>query len=1115
MSFRSQHNFVSRTASSTSMEPTYSVFYVNQGYMLGIRAAKDATVEELQNSICDKISIPRKEQMVFLQGGIVPPPDTNLSDEDIATETKPLFLFRRTSNDDSNSSSEEFEGLKQMMEQYANDVDPLIEKKDFGNSALKLFTKRTTDIINLIVRLARKVVQDHGHLNTAWLAMASFLDKRIDKLSQRRSKFDSKIQKMEMARKDGQIILNDFGEVFETLKRIILPYELVNANNTESTIEHNEISLYDWIKSKDPVYHLDDLVLHAKEALENFDNVSVRNAAQILENDRLKSLKVKLALLTDRGKGLMNIANETLHNYEYLMKNPSSLENVREGVQKMYDETRILIKSKAELLGVLKQKTEKTFLQVHDFLAKADREMIVFEEQARHLGDQLKLLNQIRETPILYVTAVAEVIRRAALQKEFSSWFSMHVEKCTEFLNDENKIRNEFNSKLEKHFLRQLFHGMSEKMPVFHPQIPPFDTRLPRITHQYLHQLRNDLKDMSNLLNVTVPNVFNRLSVFDKNVPISIDTSHNPLRREESFFTHEKTSNMETINRNFPSTNYLSGFDTECSPGSIQKFGQGFSSQMSLNFSESAVGTPYELKPLTFDLGAKEDDTPRTSYYTKSDPISIPVRGSNPLSETSSQFNTPDDVFSSPDKFINHQQQIAEEHGGKQLKEETTAVLKDVKLMISSCKKEIEEVRNIFEENEEDFKKQFKPEIFNVIVQKLQEEMDLRRDEHLKIIEEVREENEELLKTLEIEKNLRHDKEKELESCNDALLRQNDELSAIIKAKDDLQVDILRLETEKKKLEQQLQADSCTDYLEVELKIIADVLKRPLSDEEIERIKSEIEHRRRVLSPTPSEQSDRGTRNSQADYENALRKKMQLIIQGIENKKDSEIAKMREEMQSNFVVDKSQYEDEMNKKIHDLEQKIASYQNSNLTSIYAPSLNDQAGQSSVENLLARNMQESCMVVNTSALSNRDYDNRNEDDEEEVAVGGEDEVAEINTIGTQTRIRMKEMSMMISLQDIHEGCSVLVMWDNSHNSYMVFSTSRTLHFVRESCMKRFCPDPQTSARRNWMFAVVTHIDYCQIRKESNRYNMPLGTRFYRVEVKPLAIEQSSTAPSRRS
>lgn len=102
-----------------------------------------------------------------------------------------------------------------------------------------------------------------------------------------------------------------------------------------------------------------------------------------------------------------------------------------------------------------------------------------------------------------------------------------------------------------------------------------------------------------------------------------------------------------------------------------------------------------------------------------------------------------------------------------------------------------------------------------------------------------------------------------------------------------------------------------------------------------------------------------------------------------------------------------------------------------------PPSNDRPGSS--QDFINKSMQESCMIVNPSSTNARsEFDIPIEEDEEEIGVVGEDDVKEINTVGTQTRIRMKEMSMMISLQDIHEGCSVLVMWDNSHNSYMVFS-----------------------------------------------------------------------------
>lgn len=63
MSFRSQKSYVSRTNSVNTFETTYSVFYVNNGYMLGINASKDATIDEIHNNISDELSIPKKEQV--------------------------------------------------------------------------------------------------------------------------------------------------------------------------------------------------------------------------------------------------------------------------------------------------------------------------------------------------------------------------------------------------------------------------------------------------------------------------------------------------------------------------------------------------------------------------------------------------------------------------------------------------------------------------------------------------------------------------------------------------------------------------------------------------------------------------------------------------------------------------------------------------------------------------------------------------------------------------------------------------------------------------------------------------------------------------------------------
>lgn len=38
---------------------------------------------------------------------------------------------------------------------------------------------------------------------------------------------------------------------------------------------------------------------------------------------------------------------------------------------------------------------------------------------------------------------------------------------------------------------------------------------------------------------------------------------------------------------------------------------------------------------------------------------------------------------------------------------------------------------------------------------------------------------------------------------------------------------------------------------------------------------------------------------------------------------------------------------------------------------------------------------------------------------------------------QTRVHMKSMELMVSVQDIGEGSNVLVVWSDRHNAYMLF------------------------------------------------------------------------------
>ncbi|KAK6010997.1 hypothetical protein OSTOST_23929, partial [Ostertagia ostertagi] len=147
-------------------------------------------------------------------------------------------------------------------------------------------------------------------------------------------------------------------------------------------------------------------------------------------------------------------------------------------------------------------------------LHHAHSELQVYEEKCTGLKQRLDLLRQIKEAPIMYATAVTENVRRKVFQKEFNSWYSIHVDKCTALYDEESKLRAQFSAKMEKHFLRVLFHGMFDTIPLFFVKsLSKFDTTLGPIDVEYLRELRKNIEELKQYLNVSVPQVFLRLEV--------------------------------------------------------------------------------------------------------------------------------------------------------------------------------------------------------------------------------------------------------------------------------------------------------------------------------------------------------------------------------------------------------------------------------------------------------------------------------------------------------------------------------------------------------------------------------------------------------------------------
>ncbi|CAD6189442.1 unnamed protein product [Caenorhabditis auriculariae] len=830
-----------------------------------------------------------------------------------------------------------------------------------------------------------------------------------------------------------------------------------------------------------------------------------------------------------------------------LDRDKSCMVDVLDSIKEIRQTTVLFHRSKQELLQNIRSRLAGFIVTSYDKLHYAHLEMLVFQEKCNGLRLRLELIEQIKEAPAVYARSVAEVIRRLTFKKELTSWHTEHSEKSTNLSNEETELRKRYSRKLEKHFIRALFPGMFDETPAFYVKnLGAFDENLPQVTNDHLHELRQALPSFDELMKVTTPQVYSKLAVKDPQ-------AQGTLRREESFFTKDPVQmhNLNSIHKEFAAANWFGEEGAYGSPGPALLMTR---SPHSYSGSESSMKTmPIASSLHNLERMGEEDngdDEHLSCSVAKSAPIDIPP-GPSPRacsSGKSSQFSTPDDSFGN-----NHLEegQFAVDDVTRS---QSFEFLKPLKLDVLTISKGLLDIRADIVNSNDKFREEF-----DQISKFLSEEL----PKEIKIINKAHEEKL-LLKMNEIE-----DLQKELKESDGKLAEANAEVSQIkdeMAANEKISEEkIEELNAKVTGLENDIKTVKADTFkqLTIEYELVTDRNRGEYEaiidsrDKEIQGLNYDLEKKNQEIKrlradPLSEEYRKCIGADIRAELEREFKARIEMITKGVEQKKDEAIMRNKKEMEfetrllqteidnlkqsvAMLTEERQLLRDEIQKSVEnggELIDEISEKINGADVTIYRPTkkvaIHTQTDffeanmprilsspmltSSAFVHRLLGDMKESVYTMDTSCMISSVTPALKEKEKDDSVVRSttlSDEQGNIlsSTCSTQTRIGMQSMTNMVSMQEITEGSTVLVVWDGRHNAYILLCLSSFPHFVKESSVRglNLLNTDSNTPRRNWVLGCAKKLDMCVIRKAVNRYGLPVGTKVFRVAVDPVSMD----------
>nr|XP_039270637.1 RB1-inducible coiled-coil protein 1-like [Styela clava] len=508
------------------------VFNVNRGTMLtfDVNLAMERVLE-LKTTIQDTHGISPDKQVMLISGGQALSDEERVCSYAAGTESNPVYLFDK--------GCIEKENLQlQSNYQESNDFAESIRNARTLSPSYKTVEVRTKlamrlhDATRHQAQTMKSLVHDEHLMFQGWQAAVSNLMDTVRGFQTRVETMCSQCQKLFEQGRNNAEILKGMDTILKSLEQIpILPTLLKSIRS-----DQQQVTLLHWIKSQCKNVSVQVMYNECKQKqdylnqerykalLEECSKVdsqasNVRMSEISGINERLSALDHLILTAEQQVKEQTGIAQGFVRNRETareLHNNSPSIDALLTLCESHITQLQIMSEyesmtrdalhkcthAKNELAANLHTRLRWLYV-IQRSILNVDVKLSMFTQQLSLLQRQVTFLDQVKQCPTLYLSSVAEVVRRKQFADNYIQCANRAVAEARVERDREIVKRKTFQSNLSGHFIQRLFHGLSDKPPSLSKKpMRNFDNNLPNITLEHLNTLSKLLPDYKDILEV-------------------------------------------------------------------------------------------------------------------------------------------------------------------------------------------------------------------------------------------------------------------------------------------------------------------------------------------------------------------------------------------------------------------------------------------------------------------------------------------------------------------------------------------------------------------------------------------------------------------------------------